>query len=219
MLSTRDDLRDGFVVAGTDTGVGKTVLSALLTLALDGEYWKPVQSGLEDETDSEAVLRMTAVAGDRIHDEAYRLKRPLSPDQSARAEGVAINRARIVAPTTARPLVIELAGGLLVPYSDDVLQIDLIAAFERPLVLAARSGLGTLNHTLLSIEALARRGIATAGIVMMGDEHRGNRESLERWSAVPVVGSVPTLTVIDAAALLNVYANHFTPIEQWTIHA
>ena len=213
-----DSLARGVIVAGTDTGIGKTVLSSLLVLALDADYWKPVQSGLEEETDTEAVLRMTGLGRERAHAEAYRLPLPLSPDQSAAAAGIAIDRARIVPPTTSRPLVIELAGGLLVPCADDFLQIDLLASFERPVVLAARSSLGTLNHTLLSLEALGARGVPTVGIVMIGDEHGGNRRSLARWAPVPVVGHIPPLERIDAAALRLVYSSHFTPLEHWRTH-
>lgn len=213
----REILESGLVVAGTDTGVGKTVLSSLLTLVLDAEYWKPVQSGLEEETDTEAVMRMTRLAPERLHPEGYRLKLPLSPDQSSLAEGVTIESSRLVPPTCERPLIIELAGGLAVPLGSDLLQIDLLPQFNRPVVLAVRTGLGTLNHTLLSIEAIAARRIPCAGIVFIGDAHAGNQRSLERWSRVPIVGWIPHLEVIDLTALRTSYERHFTPVEQWRV--
>jgi dethiobiotin synthase len=213
-----DVLTRGVVVAGTDTGIGKTVLSALLVLALDAAYWKPVQSGLEDETDTRAVARIAALSDDRVHAEAYALRRPLSPDQSAAADGVRIDPRRLVAPPSSRPLVIELAGGLLVPYSDDLLQIDVIRSFDRPVVLAARSGLGTLNHTLLSIEALRARSIPAVGVVLIGEDHPLNRATLARWSPLPVLGIVPPLATIDEASLRATYHAHFEPIERWRMH-
>jgi dethiobiotin synthetase len=208
----RDAHLERLIVAGTDTGIGKTVLSALLTLALDGCYWKPVQSGLEEETDSEAVSRMTRLDAERILPEAYRLERPLSPDQSARIDGVTIDLARLAPPRVERTLVIEGAGGLLVPLSDDLLQIDFFASLGAPLVLAARSGLGTLNHTLLSLEASRARGIEVMGIVMIGPEHRLNIGSLERWAGAPVIGMIPPLEAIDRDALLDVYRTSFTQL-------
>jgi len=210
-----DAIPSRLIVAGTDTGVGKTVLSALLLVAFDGSYWKPVQSGLEEETDSDAVLRMTGLPSERIFPEAYRLTRPLSPDQSAEIDGVVIERRSLAPPAAERPLVIEGAGGVMVPYSSDLLQIDFFASLDAPLVLAARSGLGTLNHTLLTLEALRMRGIECAGIVMIGAEHPANRASLERWAEAPVIGMIPMLERIDRAALLATYREHFVPVDRW----
>ena len=240
-----------FIVAGTDTGIGKTTLAALLMLALDGRYWKPVQSGMDGETDSEAVLRITGLPADRILPEAYRLTRPLSPDQSARYDGITIDPARLALPNLSeapryaggsdavsgrsieRPsndlssdssfishpssLIIESAGGLMVPFNDDLLQIDLFPRWGAPVVLAARSVLGTLNHTLLSIEALRSRAIPLAGIVLIGHEHPDNMATLERWSDAPIVGTIPYLASITRAALLDVYATRFLPIDAWSL--
>ncbi len=210
---------DNVIVAGTDTGIGKTVLSAMLALALDGYYWKPVQSGIEEETDSVAVRRMTGLPPSRVLPEGYRLSLPLSPDQSARHDGVRIDPEKLPLPRVDRPLVIEGAGGLLVPLNDDLLQIDLFAAWGAPVVLAARSGLGTLNHTLLSVEALRRRGIALLGVVMIGPENRGNRESLERWSGAPMLGGIPPLDRLDRQSLLDAYTAGIIPAEHWRTEA
>ena len=205
----------GIIVAGTDTGIGKTVLSALLTLALDACYWKPVQSGIEEETDTEAVLRMTGLPADRALPEAYRLASPLSPDQSARIDGVTIDAARLGLPDVPRPLVVEGAGGLMVPLSDDLLQIDQFASWGLPLLLAVRSGLGTLNHTLLSVEALGRRRIPALGIVMIGPRNEGNIGSLARWCDIPVVGTLPSLEALTPASLADAWRAGFLPIETW----
>ncbi|MEO5929348.1 MAG: dethiobiotin synthase, partial [Candidatus Kapaibacterium sp.] len=193
----------GIIVAGTDTGIGKTVLAAMLLLALDGWYWKPVQSGLEEETDTDAVIRMTGLPASRALPEGYRLARPLSPDQSAAYDGVVIDPARLNLPRAGGRLVIEGAGGLMVPLNGNLLQIDLFASWGMPVVLAARSGLGTLNHTLLSVEALRLRGVATCGVVMIGPENMGNRSSLERWAGVPVLGVIPPLARLDRETLIG----------------
>jgi dethiobiotin synthetase len=208
-------LDDGLIVAGTDTGIGKTVLSALLTLALDACYWKPVQSGTEEETDSEAVLRMTGLPAARVLPEAYRLASPLSPDQSARIDGVTIDPARLLRPAADRPLVIEGAGGLMVPLSDDLLQIDLFASWKMPLLLAARSGLGTLNHTLLSVEALHARDVDLLGIVLIGTRNAGNLGSLARWCDAPVLGLLPPLEALTPATLMEAWHSGFLPTESW----
>jgi dethiobiotin synthetase len=203
------------IVSGTDTGIGKTVLSAALLLALDGCYWKPIQAGTDEETDSQTVARLTGLPATRILPEAYRLARPLSPDQSARGEGVTIDGSTLDPPATYRTLVIEGAGGLMVPLNDELLQIDLFARWSAPVVLAVRSGLGTLNHTLLSLEAMRSRRMTVAGIVMIGMEHRLNRESIERWSDVPVIGMVPPLDRLDREALIDVGRRHILPLDQW----
>jgi len=205
------------VVAGTDTGIGKTVLSALMTLALDGRYWKPVQSGLEEETDSDAVRRMTGLPEERFLPEAYRLARPLSPDQSARYDGVEIDPARLAVPPSDRPLVIECAGGVLVPLNDALMQIDQIVSWNAPVLLAVRSGLGTINHTLLTLEALDRRSIPVVGVVMIGPEHRDNIRSISIRTDVPIVGRLPWLERIDRASLLECYTTGFTPVEEWNM--
>lgn len=203
------------VIAGTDTGVGKTVLAALMTLLLDADYWKPVQSGMLDETDAEAVARIAALPPERIHPERYRLRQPLSPDQSASIDGVEIDLQQLAVPETTRPLVIECAGGVLVPMNRHELQIDVLERWGIPVLLAARSTLGTLNHTLLSLEALDRREIPVAGIVLIGPEHRLNLGSLHRWTHHPIVGSIPPLETISAETLRDVAATSFAPITTW----
>src|ERR1700722_7092701 len=146
------------VVTGTDTNVGKTVFSAGLMRLLDAAYWKPVQSGLEGETDSQAVARLTELP-DRIVAERYRLRTPASPHLAAELDGIRIEPDALALPFSQRTLIIEGAGGLLVPLNRETLFIDLFARWRLPTILCARTGLGTINHTLLSIEALRRRDI------------------------------------------------------------
>src|ERR1700761_9054612 len=148
------------VVTGTDTGIGKTVFSAGLTGFLGANYWKPIQSGLDEETDSEIVARLGGFSPARILPERYRLRSPLSPHRSAEIDGVAIDTHSLRVPDVGEhPLVIEGAGGLMVPLDRDTLFIDLFARWQLPVVLCARTALGTINHSLLSIEALRSRDI------------------------------------------------------------
>jgi dethiobiotin synthetase len=197
------------VVTGTDTGVGKTVFAAALAGALDGFYWKPVQAGLQEETDSETVLRLSGLPAERILPEAYRLKTPASPHLAAKLDGVAIDPAALVLPDTIRPLVVEAAGGLLVPLTREVLYIDVIARWRAPVVLCARTTLGTINHSLLSIEALRARGIALLGIVFTGDENAETERIIVHIGRVPHLGRLPHLAPLTASSLRTSFARHF----------
>lgn len=211
----RGEITDRVVISGTDTGVGKTVCAALMTAVLNARYWKPVQAGIEEETDSEGVMRMAEIGEEEIIAEGYRLAAPMSPDQAAAREGVLIEVDRLSPPPSDRALVIEGAGGLLVPLNRRSAMIDLFAAWRIPLLLVARSGLGTLNHTLLSIEALQRRDLPTVGIVLSGERHPENERTLAEWSPVPVVGRIPRLERIDRRTLLQVYEREWRPVEEW----
>lgn len=198
-----------FIVSGTDTNVGKTVLAALLTLALDASYWKPIQSGLVGKTDTELVREWTGLPPGRFVPEVYRLRAPRSPHLAAALEGVRIDPARLTLPTDRGPLVVEGAGGLLVPLNEAMLEIDLFRQWGAPIVLAAGSGLGTINHTLLSIEAIHSRGLPLKGVVFLGEPDHDNEAAVSRFSGAPVLGRVPRLERIDAAALHEVYRKHF----------
>ena len=160
----------GFFVTGTDTDVGKTVVAAWLLARLGACYWKPVQAGTDPETNSVTVRRLAGVAQDRILPEAYLLPEPLAPHEAARRAGLAIDMAKLVPPACDRLLVVEGAGGLLVPLNENSYVIDLARELDLPLILVARSTLGTINHTLLSLEAIRRRGLPLAGVVMNGPE-------------------------------------------------
>ena len=161
------------VVSGTDTGVGKTVFSAALAGALDGYYWKPIQSGLDEETDSQTVLRLSGLAPERVLPEAYRLRTPASPHFAAELDGITIDHRTLEVPNADRSLVIEGAGGLLVPLTRSVTYLDLMARWRLPVVLCARTALGTINHSLLSIEALRARDVVILGVSFIGEENVG----------------------------------------------
>jgi dethiobiotin synthetase len=189
------------VVCGTDTDVGKTVVSALLVEGLEARYWKPVQSGVEGGGDRDRVAALLDLPAERIVPEAYRLAAPVSPHWAAEREGVAIDPARLALPPGDGPLVVECAGGLLVPLRRDWLQIEQIARWGLPVVLVARSGLGTLNHTLLSLEALARRRIPVLGLVLNGEPHPDNPRTLEELGGVPVLAELAPIEPLDRAGL------------------
>lgn len=200
----------GFIVTGTDTNIGKTVVSAMLTLALSGIYYKPVQCGLDDGGDREAVLAMTGLRKDRALAEAYRLNAPLSPHLAAEIDGVTIDPMQLTPPNTTRPLIVEGAGGLLVPITRDTLLIDLFKAWRLPVILCARTGLGTINHTLLSIEALKARRITLHGIVFVGDENADNERTIIEFCSARRLGRMPRLAALTPHNLSDAFTGNFT---------
>jgi dethiobiotin synthetase len=197
------------IVTGTDTGIGKTVFSAGLAGALDGYYWKPVQSGLEDETDSDAVRRLSSLAPERVLPERYRLTTPASPHLAAHIDGVAIDADGLDLPATPAPLVIEGAGGLMVPLTREVTYLDVFARWRAPLVLCARTTLGTINHTLLSIEVIRAREIPLLGIAFIGDANTDSERTIVDIGRTRRLGRLPHLPQLDADTLRAAFASHF----------
>ena len=189
------------VVTGTDTGIGKTVFSAGLAGLLDGFYWKPVQSGLDEETDSEAVERLAGLPSGRVLPEAHRLKSPLSPHRSAEIDGVSIEAADLAFPVLPTPLVIEGAGGLMVPINRQTSFIDIFAEWRLPVILCARTELGTINHTLLSIEALRARSIPLIGIAFIGEEVADTQRTITEFGGVRQLGRLPHLVPLTRETL------------------
>ncbi len=182
----------GVFVTGTDTDVGKTVVAACLAAAWSANYWKPVQTGLSsDRGDSATVTDLAGLPADRVFPPAYTFQAPLSPHAAAAAERASISLAAIRPPATSRLIVVEGAGGVLVPLNDTDLMVDLIRALGLPAILVARTTLGTINHTLLSLEALRHRGIEVAGVVLNGLENAGNREAIARYGRVRIVAELP----------------------------
>ncbi|MFB0874649.1 MULTISPECIES: dethiobiotin synthase [unclassified Sphingobium] len=196
------------VVTGTDTGIGKTVFAAGLAGALGAYYWKPVQAGLEPEGDKETVAALSGLPADHILPEAYRLTTPASPHLAARIDGVTIDLDRLALPDVDGPLVVEGAGGLLVPLTETLLMADLFAHWGKPVILCARTALGTINHSLLSIEAMKARNVPIAGIAFIGEPHDENERIIPRLAGVPALGRLPLLDPLDAAALRAAFAAH-----------
>lgn len=194
------------IVTGTDTDIGKTVAAAGLTAALGASYWKPVQAGVEGGTDSGTVARLAPDA--RILPEAYRLATPASPHLSARLDGIAIDPGAFALPEVNGRLVVEGAGGLMVPLSEEFLLIDLFARWRAPVVLCARTALGTINHSLLSVEALKARHIPIAGILFVGEPHAENERVIPRLAEVAPLGRLPRLDPLDSTSLLAAMRAH-----------
>ncbi|EQB30917.1 dethiobiotin synthase [Sphingobium ummariense] len=193
------------IVTGTDTGIGKTVFAAGLAGALGAHYWKPIQAGIDPEGDSETVARLSGLPADHILPEAYRLATPASPHLAARLDGVEIALDRLALPLVDGPLVVEGAGGVLVPISETLLMADLFAHWDRPVILCARTALGTINHSLLSIEALRARAVPIAGIAFIGDPHPENERIIPALAGVPSLGRLPLLDRLDAAGLAQAF--------------
>lgn len=198
----------GVFVTGTDTGVGKTVVAAALVARLrrDGlaGYWKPVQTGVEQDDDTAAVRTLAGCADAEVWDRGVRLALPLSPHRSARHAGRTLHLDGIVADApadTSRTWVVEGAGGVLVPLNETETMADLMVRLGLPVVVVARSALGTINHSLLTIEAIRSRGLDVAGLVMVGPPDAENGAAVVTRARVPLLGELPPLTPLTPAAL------------------
>ncbi|WP_267382674.1 MULTISPECIES: dethiobiotin synthase [unclassified Sphingomonas] len=197
------------IVTGTDTEIGKTVFAAALAGALGATYWKPVQAGTDDGTDR---ARVAALAGPRLRatlPEAYRLATPCSPHRAAAIDGVTIDPARLALPVVEGPLVVEGAGGVLVPLADDLLFADLFARWAAPVILVARTALGTINHSLLSIAALRARGVPILGVAFVGEAQEDSEATIARIGGVRRLGRLPRVDPLDAETLAAAFAAHF----------
>ena len=182
------------VVTGTDTEIGKTVFSAGLTAALNATYWKPVQSGQEEETDSQIVTRLS---GRPSLPEGYLLQLPASPHLSAEAEGVTIDPDTLDLPQVDGVLVAEGAGGLMVPLNREILYLDLMARWGAPVILCARTQLGTINHTLLSLQALRGAGCNVIGVAFIGEAEDAVEETICQFGKVAHLGRLPMINGLN----------------------
>lgn len=196
------------IVTGTDTEIGKTVFSAALTAALGASYWKPVQAGTDEEGhgDAETVARLS---GRPVLPSAYRLKTPCSPHRAAEIDGVEIDCDRLALPQVEGPLVAEGAGGVLVPVTRQMLFADLFAHWGRPVVLVARTGLGTINHSLLSIEALRARGVPILGVAFVGEGVEDSEATITAIAGVKRLGRLPRLPDLTRETLAEAFAANF----------
>lgn len=193
-----------FVVTGTDTDIGKTVFSAALAGATGAPYWKPVQSGLEEESDSEAVARL---AGVPVLPEGYRLVTPASPHLAAEIDGVTIDPDALTPPEG--DVIIEGAGGVLVPVTRRALYADLFARWRIPVIVCARTMLGTINHSLLTIEALRARGVPVHGIAFLGDAVPDSEATIAAIGGVRRLGRLPMIDPLTPETLAAAFAANF----------
>ena len=185
-----------FFISGTDTDIGKTLVSTMLMCTLDATYWKPIQSGLEQETDTQFVQRISEANEARIIPERWRLSSSMSPHTAADIDEVSISLDDFKLPDyTTKHLIIEGAGGLIVPINWEHTVLDLIEKFALPVLLVAKSGLGTLNHTLLSLKALRDRGIEVFAVILNGSHHKNNRDTLQYFGKLPIyeIGNLPSI--------------------------
>jgi malonyl-CoA O-methyltransferase len=197
----------GVFVTGTDTGVGKTIVAACLVRRWGAHYWKPAQTGLADEPgDTETVARLADLEAARWHNPRFAFAAPLSVEAAASLDNVAVALADFELPAVPGPIVVEGAGGVLVPLGPGALMADLMARFALPVVLVARTALGTINHTLLSLEALRGRGVSVAGVVLVGDASPGNREAIARHGHVRVLHELKRLAEVSPAAVARAAA-------------
>jgi dethiobiotin synthetase len=197
-----------FVVTGTDTGIGKTVFSAGLCAMLGARYWKPVQAGLDGLTDSDVIAELAQA---EIVPETYRLKLPASPHQAAAEEGITIEPDGLHLPVFSddTPLVIEGAGGLMVPLTREILFIDVFTRWKLPLILCARTTLGTINHTLLSLEAVRLRDIPLLGVAFLGEANEESEAIICEIGKVKRLGRLPQITPLTPGRLAAVFAKTF----------
>ena len=207
----------GLFVTGTDTGVGKTVAAAALMHRYRGSaplcYWKPIQTGIEIDDDTATVRRLGACADEEVFRQGIRLPKPVSPHLAARWAGRRIDLAELrgVLPRSNTSWIVEGAGGVLAPVNESQTMADWMACLALPVLVVARSGLGTINHTLLSLEALRTRRLRVAGVVMIGEPNSENRAAIEQYGSVPVLGEMPVLAPLDPGLLGAWSVTHLDP--------
>lgn len=193
-----------YFVTGIGTEIGKTITSAVLVEYLQADYWKPIQSGDLHQSDSLKVKALVSNTKTKFHPEAYRLTQPFSPHYSAKLDGVNIDLNKIEIPETANHLIVEGAGGLLVPLNEEHLIIDLIKKLALEVILVSKNYLGSINHTLLSVEALRSRNIPVKGIIFNGEENPASESIIIKMTGLNVIGRIPNLAEINKENILAV---------------
>ena len=208
-----------YFITGTGTDIGKTVASAWAVLQLEkslggAHYWKPVQTGVKpggQDGDREEVARLTGLPASRFFACAAEFEQPLSPHEAAKRENRRIDVAALTLPDTRQPLIVEGAGGVLVPLNDEQLMADLMVQLALPAIVVTDTRLGTINHTLLTLEALRSRAIDIFGVIMNGPPHPHNLEAIESYGRVPVIAEMPWLEELNAACLAAIAPRHAFP--------
>ena len=187
-----------YVVAGIGTEIGKTVVSAILCHALVADYWKPVQAGELDFSDSHKVQQWAALSDAQVHQEAYALNQPMSPHAAAPLDGVEISMDHFQLPESDHPLIVELAGGIMVPLNDRHLNLDLLKQWQLPVILVSRYYLGNINHSLLSAAILQQHGIPVKGWILNGDTVQPTKEAILSFSGIPLLAEIPDTEEVDS---------------------
>lgn len=184
-----------FIVSGIHTGIGKTICSAVLCEALGFDYWKPVQAGELENTDSHTIKRLTSTC--EIFPERYQLSIAASPHYAANEEGIEIKLSDFDLPLSDKRIIVETAGGILSPLSETITNLDLMAKLQLPNILVSNNYLGSINHTMLTIEVLESRGIKTVGIIFCGDEIPATRTYIDQHTKIPILCSVPQFRALN----------------------
>lgn len=197
-----------FIIAGIGTEVGKTVISAIVTQALQADYWKPIQSGDLDQGDAYWIQQWVKHPKLKVWPSTYRLTQPLSPHTAAEIDGVTIQIDHFKRPETSNNLVIELAGGIMVPINDQQTNIDLIKHFNAPIILVSKNYLGSINHTLLTYEFLKQNSIPMVGIVFNGPENASGEKFILQHTQLPFLLRVREEEQINEI-IVNQYAQQF----------
>lgn len=201
------------VVTGTDTDVGKTVFAAALTAALDGVYWKPIQAGRDGGTDTETLVRLSGLPADHFLPERHVLSHPLSPHRAAELDNTEVDDRDLMLPVAQagdRLLIVEGAGGALVPVNRRTLFADVFARWRVPVVICARTALGTINHSLMTVEVLRQRDIPILGIAFIGDSVPDSETTICAFAGVKRLGRLPVLPRLDPGSLREAFFEHFT---------
>lgn len=196
-----------YFVTGIGTEIGKTITSAIITEHLKADYWKPIQSGDLHQSDTMKVEALISNSKTKFHAEAYRLTQPFSPHYSAALDGVEISLDAIVLPRTENNLVVEGAGGLMVPLNQKDLIINLIQKLGLEVILVSKNYLGSINHTLLSIEALNARNIAIKGIIFNGEANEASESIIKNMTSLNVIAHIPVLQTVSKESVKRVAEN------------
>jgi len=192
-----------YFVTGIGTGIGKTVVSAVLTEKLQADYWKPIQSGDLEISDSLFIKHLVSNTKTIVHPEKYRLGQPLSPHLSARLDGVEIDINALQKPITSNSLIIEGAGGLMVPLNDTELILDLIKSLEAKVIVVSQNYLGSINHTLLTLEVLKTNNVPVEGLIFNGTANPESEAYITQYSKVKILGNIPKMSIVDKESILK----------------
>lgn len=198
-----------YIITATDTDAGKTVFAAMLMMGIGAQYWKPMQSGVKEGVDTRIIQNLTGLPDERFLPEKYIFTEALSPHRASEIDGVEIDMDSLTPPPTDAPLLIEGAGGLMVPVTRKNLQINMFKRWGLSVILCARTGLGTINHTLLSLEALWARKIPVHGIAFIGNENTDNIRTIAEYSGERILGRLPWLEKLDAPGLQKAFKENF----------
>lgn len=192
-----------YFITGIGTGVGKTIVSAILTEALKADYWKPLQCGVSDGTDKELVSSLITNDTSVFHSESYCFNEPVSPHLAASLVNQKIKLEQMHLPDTTNDLIIEGAGGLLVPLNDSNYVIDLAQEFEADVILVCRNYLGCINHTLLSIDYLVKNNFPVKGLVLVGNFDKAVKLAITNYSELPLLAEIPEMKEVSKESILN----------------